>query len=306
LVQDYGNRDDLYKNNNSFDHKTPTIDPWAVDQNELSQRQYTPEGRPIEPTFGQKVKQFFAPLGVVAVVLVKYLKLVAPFLKTGLTMILSIWAYALIWGWRFAVGFVLLIFVHECGHLIAAKWCGLKVTTPAFIPFVGALITLKENPANAWIEALVGIGGPILGSIGAAACVGIYYLTNNPLFLALAYTGFFLNLFNLMPVGFLDGGRIVTALSPWLWIIGFIILVGYTIHRAIYFGQVNFLLVIIIVLSLPRLFSLFRRKTEEEQRYYEVPPARRMIMAAMYFGLIAFLVLGMEFSYISREALQNS
>ncbi|HEY1787109.1 MAG TPA: site-2 protease family protein [Verrucomicrobiae bacterium] len=279
----------------------------SVDQNqhEYAQREYAPDGRPIEPTLGQKIKKLFAPIGVALLVCLKFLakfKFLLPFLKTGATMLISIWAYALAWGWRFAVGFVLLIFVHECGHLIAAKWCNLKVTTPAFIPFVGALITLKEQPQNAWIEAVVGIGGPILGSVGAAVCVGIYYVTGNPLFLALAYTGFFLNLFNLMPVGFLDGGRVVTALSPWLWIVGFIILVGYTVSQ-IYTGHLNFLLVILIVLSLPRLFSLFRHRTEAEQRYYEVAPARRVIMAVMYFGLIALLVLGMEFTHISQDAL---
>jgi len=288
----------------SFDREAATIEPCAVDENEFSQRQYTPEGRPIEPTFGEKIKKFLAPLGVLGVVLLKYLKLVLPFLKTGATMLLSIGAYGLFWGWKFAVGFVLLIFVHECGHLLAAKRIGLKVGAPVFIPFMGALIALKEAPRNAWIEAQVGIGGPILGSVGAAVCLDIYYLTGNQLYLALAYTGFFLNLFNLMPVGFLDGGRIVTALSPWLWIAGFIILVGYTIYQAMNIGHVNFLLIIIIVFSLPRLFSLFRRKTEEEQRYYEVEPAQRFIMAVMYFGLIALLVLGMQFTFISRETLQ--
>lgn len=273
-----------------------------MDQNEYAQRQYTAEGRPVEPTFWQKTKKFFGPFGVAIVVCLKYLaklKFLLPFVKTGVTMFISMWAYALYWGWRFAVGFVLLIFVHECGHLIAAKKVGLKVTTPAFIPFMGALITLKEAPRNAWIEAVVGIGGPFFGTLGAAACVGIYYLTNNPLFLALAYTGFFLNLFNLMPVGFLDGGRIVTALSPWLWIIGFIVLIFMTITRF------NFVLLLIVVFSLPRLFFLFRRKTEEEQRYFEVTPGQRAIMAIMYFGLIAFLVLGMEMTHIQHETLQQ-
>src|SRR5436190_267033 len=110
------------------------------------------------------------------------------------------------------VGFVLLIFVHECGHLLAAKRLGLKVGAPVFIPFMGALIALKEAPRNAWIEAQVGIGGPMLGTLGAGICEVIYLAGGNPLFRALAYSGFFLNLFNLMPVGFLDGGRIVTAL----------------------------------------------------------------------------------------------
>jgi Zn-dependent protease len=273
-----------------------------VDQNEYSQRQYTSEGRPIEPTFWQKTKKFFGPVGVAIVVCLKYLaklKFLLPFVKTGATMLISMWAYALYWGWKFAVGFVLLIFVHECGHLIAAKKVGLKVTTPAFIPFMGALITLREAPRNAWIEAVVGIGGPLLGTVGAAVCVGIYYLTNNPLFLALAYTGFFLNLFNLAPISPLDGGRIVTALSPWLWIVGFIVLIFITITRF------NFLLLLIMVFSLPRLFSLFRKKSDEERRYFEVTPGQRAIMAIMYFGLIAFLVLGMEMTHIQRETLQQ-
>ena len=277
-----------------------------MDQNEYSQKQYDPEGRPVEPTLWQKIKKFFAPVGVALLIGLKFLakfKFLLPFLKTGLTMFVSVWAYAMFWGWQFAVGFVLLIFVHECGHLIVAKKVGLKVTTPAFIPFVGALITLREAPRNAWIEAQVGIGGPMLGAFGSAVCVGIYFLTDNPLFLALAYTGFFLNLFNLMPVGFLDGGRIVTALSPWLWIVGFLILVFYTITR-IYTGHFNVLLLAIIILSLPRLFSLFRKKSEEEQRYFEVTPGQRVTMALLYFGLILFLVLGMELTHVSRESLQ--
>ena len=128
--------------------------------------------------------------------------------------------------------------------------------------------------------------------------MGIYYLTGNPLFLALAYTGFFLNLFNLAPISPLDGGRIVTALSPWLWLVGFIILIFLTIFRF------NFILLIILVVSLPRLFSLFRKKSEAELRYFEVTPAQRLIMALMYFGLILFLVLGIEFTHVSRESLQ--
>src|SRR5205085_10596951 len=118
------------------------------------------------------------------------------FLKNGGTMLLTIWVYAQSMGWRFAAGFVLLILVHECGHLLAAKRLGLKVGAPVFIPFMGAFIALKEAPRNAWIEAQVGIGGPMLGTVGAAVCELIHVATNNPLFGALAYTGFFLNLFN--------------------------------------------------------------------------------------------------------------
>lgn len=286
---------------NSFDATDWVVNPNEVDPNDFLQRQYDSEGRPVEPTLWQKIKKFFAPVGVTLLVCLKFLakfKFLLPFLKTGGTMLISIWAYAMLWGWQFAVGFVLLIFVHECGHLIAAKWCGLRVTSPAFIPFMGALITLKEAPQNAWIEAVVGIGGPLLGTIGAIGCVEIYHLTGNPLFMALAYTGFFLNLFNLAPISPLDGGRIVTALSPWLWIVGYLVLIAMIIFRF------NFIVLLILLVSLPRLFSLFRRKSPEELRYFEVAPERRLMMGALYFGLILFLVLAMHASYVSRESLQ--
>jgi Zn-dependent protease len=258
---------------------------------------------PPESSASQNWKKLFWPLAVIGALLAKFKGLLLPFLKfipailkTGGTMLLSIWAYSMAWGWKYALGFVLLILVHECGHLLAAKRIGLKVGAPVFIPFMGAFIALKEAPKNAWIEAQVGIGGPLLGTVGAVVCYGISLLTHNPLFMALAYTGFFLNLFNLAPVGFLDGGRIVTALSPWLWVIG-IVIVGFLL-----FTHFNVLLLLIVVFSLPRLFFLFRRKTEEELRYFEVTPAQRWFMGALYFGLIAFLVVGMNLVHFIPQA----
>jgi Zn-dependent protease len=260
---------------------------------------------PIEPPPrqpGRGVKKAAGPLAVLAAILAKLkgfllvgLKFLPVLLKTGGTMFISIWIYAMRWGWRFAVGFVLLIFVHECGHLLVARRLGLKVGAPMFIPFVGALIALKEMPRNAWAEAQVGIGGPVLGSVGAAVCYAIYCLTGNGLFSALAYTGFLINLFNLAPIGFLDGGRIVTALSPWLWLVGTVII------GLMMFVHFNFLLLIIFVVSLPRLFSLFRKKSNEEARYFEVTPQQRWIMGGMYFGLIALLVAGMVASKVRTE-----
>ena len=237
---------------------------------------------------------------VTAALLIPVLKFFPVLLKTGGTMFLTIWLYAQTWGWWYALGFVLLIFVHECGHLIAAKRIGLKVGAPVFIPFMGAFIALKDAPRNAWVEACVGIGGPLLGSLGAALCEVLFRFTDQPIFRALAYTGFFLNLFNLAPVGFLDGGRIVTALSPWLWIVGFAIIVVMTILHP------NFVLFIILIFSVPRLFSLFRSKTDEQRRYFEVTPGQRWTMAIMYFGLIALLVVGMHLSHISPQDLQEA
>jgi Zn-dependent protease len=229
--------------------------------------------------------KFFAKLKFLVLPLLKFLPIL---LKSGGTMLLMIWIYTRIWGWQFAVGFVLLLLVHECGHLLVAKKFGLKVGAPVFIPFMGAFIALKEAPRNAWMEACVGIGGPMLGSLGALVCNSLGEIFDAPVFIALAWFGYFLNLFNLTPVGMLDGGRIVTALSRWLWLPGFAVL--------IWFGWKfpNFVVWLMVLLSLPRIYSLFRKRSEEERRYYEVAPAQRWTMSILYFGLIAVLVFGMH------------
>src|ERR1700736_1232751 len=254
---------------------------------------------PSRASWWTRLKKALGPVAVVGVVIAKFfaklkffilpaLKFLPILLKSGGTMLISIWAYALFFGWRFAVGFVLLMFVHECGHLIVAKKFGLPVSAPVFIPFMGAFILLKDQPSNAWMEACVGIGGPMLGSLGALACNSLGEIFDAPVFIALAWFGYFLNLFNLTPVGMLDGGRIVTALSRWLWIPGFALLV--------WFGwkYPNFVVWLMVFLSLPRIVSLFRKRTEEEKRYYEVTPAQRWTMSILYFGLIVTLVFGMH------------
>ena len=231
------------------------------------------------------IAKFFAKLKFLLLPLLKFLPIL---LKSGGTMLLMIWIYTRMWGWQFGVGFVLLLLVHECGHLLVAKKFGLKVGAPVFIPFMGAFIALKEAPRNAWIEACVGIGGPMLGSLGALASNSLGEIFDAPIFIALAWFGYFLNLFNLTPVGMLDGGRIVTALSRWLWLPGFAAL--------LWFGwkYPNFIVWLIVFLSLPRIYSLFRKRTEEERRYYEVTPGQRWIMSILYFGLIAVLVFAMH------------
>jgi Zn-dependent protease len=254
---------------------------------------------PQRETLWSRVKKTLAPLAVIAVMIAKFfaklkffivpaLKFLPILLKSGGTMLLMIWVYTAMWGWKFGVGFVLLLLVHECGHLIVAKKFGLKVGAPVFIPFMGAFIALKEAPRNAWMEACVGIGGPMLGSLGALVCNSLGEIFDAPVFIALAWFGYFLNLFNLTPVGMLDGGRIVTALSRWLWIPGFALLV--------WFGwkYPNFVVWLMVFLSLPRIVSLFRKRTEEEKRYYEVTPMQRWTMSILYFGLIATLLFAMH------------
>lgn len=239
--------------------------------------------------FFDRIKQSLASLLVGLMAMLKFAPIL---LKTGGTMFITIFLYAGIFGWTYAAGFVLLIFVHETGHLIAARMMGLKVGWPVFIPFMGALIALKEAPRNAWVEAVVGIGGPILGSVGAVAVWGIYYLTGNYIYLALAAAGALINLFNLIPMVPLDGGRIVTAISPWFWLLGLAVLVP------ILFYSANILLILILFLlmmnSFPRVIALFRKRTDVEQRYYECTPAQRWIISILYVALIAGLGLMMH------------
>jgi Zn-dependent protease len=242
---------------------------------------------------GVLILKFFAKIKFLVIPLLKFLPII---LKSGGTMILSIGVYALVFGWKFALGFVLLIFVHECGHLLIAQRFGLKVSAPVFIPFMGAFILLKDQPRNAWMEACVGIGGPILGGLGALVCNSMGELFDSPILLALASTGYFLNLFNLMPVGFLDGGRIATALSRWLWIPGLLLLLVFG------FTHPNLIVWLIVFTSLPRVFSLFRKRSEEEERYFEVTSVQRWTMSFLYFGLIAILALG---QYIAHNELAD-
>ncbi|MEP7071124.1 MAG: site-2 protease family protein [Verrucomicrobiota bacterium] len=250
-----------------------------------------------------KAKRALGPLAVIGAFLLKFfgqIKFILPvLLKSGGTMLLTIGAYAMVWGWKYAVGFVVLILLHECGHLIVAKHFGLKVSAPMFIPFVGAFIALKEAPRNAWMEAWVGIGGPLFGTLAAMVAHVAGLATGIPLLIAVAWSGYFLNLFNLAPVGMLDGGRIVTALSPWLWLPGFLLLawLGWT--------HPNVIIWILLIMALPRVISLFRRRTEEERRYFEVTPAQRLIMGAMYFGLITLLVFAMYVGQTQLHALPH-
>ena len=255
----------------------------------------------------EKIKKYLAPIGIVLLLLIKFgaklkflilpiLKFFPVLLKTGGTMLFSIWAYSLFWGWKFAAGLVILILLHEFGHLIAARLFRLKVGLPVFIPFMGALIALKEAPRHAWVEFWIAAGGPIFGGLASLGCHCIYFATGNEFFSALAYTGYFLNLFNLMPTGFLDGGRMVTALSPWLWLVGILIAGAFAVYRP------SFIIFLILLCSLPRLFSLFRKKTKEEQRYYEVTPFQRGVAAFVYFGLIFALGVGMLSAFVERTA----
>jgi Zn-dependent protease len=206
-------------------------------------------------------------------------------LLSGGSMLVSIAVYAEIFGWKYAVGFVLLLLCHEMGHYIAARQRGLDVGLPTFIPFVGAWLNLKNQCLNPETVAFVGMAGPLLGSTGAflVYLIAVYYQLH--WLLAIAYAGFVLNLFNLIPVVPLDGGHIVAVITPRIWIIGIPMLV------ALYFWRPSPLLIIIAILALPKAWAAIRGTTPAQTESQLTGNGLKARYAAEYLGLVCFLTL---------------
>jgi Zn-dependent protease len=210
-------------------------------------------------------------------------------------MLVSIAAYAWIWGWRFAVGFVLLLLVHELGHVVELRRQGIPASAPLFIPFLGAVVGMKQMPHDVWREARVALAGPILGSLGAAAVWAAGEALDSQLLVALAFTGFFLNLFNLVPVSPLDGGRAVAALHPALWAVGLAILLGLTIIWP------NPILILVLLLGGIEVWRRWREREDPRAReYYAIPAWQRAVVAVTYVGLAGLLALAMSATHIER------
>src|ERR1700733_4331924 len=238
------------------------------------------------------IAKFFSSIKGVLVLLPK-LKL----LTTAGTAFVSVAAYSLFWGWPFAAGFVVLLFVHEMGHVIQLRREGIKASAPMFIPFLGAAIFSKSLGENALAEARVGLAGPILGSLGAAAVAVVGALTDSSLLLALAYLGFLLNLFNLLPVVPLDGGRAMAAMSPWMWFVGFAALIPLAF---IFPNPIIFLILIFAGFETYKRWKLRRSASPEQQSYYRVRPIDRALVAGVYLALVALLVVGMHATLVAR------
>jgi Zn-dependent protease len=262
-----------------------------------------PLGPPFEPQKPPLLKRTLGPVLAAIVAFIakfKTLLLLLPKLKlltTFGTMLVSIAAYAVLWGFPFAVGFVVLLLVHEMGHVIQLRREGIKASAPMFVPFLGAVISARSLGDNAVAEARVGLAGPILGSVGALVCLLIWHATHNEIWEALAYIGFFLNLFNLLPVVPLDGGRAMAAMAPWMWFAGFAGLI------ALAFIVPSPIILIIILfggLETHRRWKLRKSATAEQRAYYRVSPRDRALIAAVYLSLIALLLVGMHATFVHR------
>ena len=267
---------------------------------------------PIEPlppsaAFGKQkrpwLREKLGAIGAAIIALLAKLKailLLLPKIKllsTAATALVSVGAYSLLRGWQFAAGFVVLLFIHEMGHVFALRREGIKASAPMFIPFLGAMISARSLGDNALAEARVGLAGPILGSIASAVVAVVGLVTHTGLLEALGYIGFFLNLFNLLPVVPLDGGRAMAAMAPWMWFLGFGVL------AALDFIAPNPVLLIITLFAGFELYRRWERRrnpTPAQTAYYKVSPRNRMLVGAVYIGLIVVLAVGMHFTYLHR------
>lgn len=260
--------------------------------------------KPIQPGSGRTatLKRFGAPIVAALIFIATKLKailIVLPKIKvltTSGSMLVSVAAYQLIFGWAFAVGLVLLLLVHEMGHVFQLRREGIKASAPMFIPFLGAVISAKSMGDDAAAEARVGLAGPILGSLAALVPLGIWLATGSDFWRALAYLGFLLNLFNLLPILPLDGGRAMAALSPYLWFAGFAGLI------ALFFFLPNPILLIILLLGGMESWRRWKgRKEPEAQAFHAVPRRTRVLVAVTYLALAAALAFGVSETFFARS-----
>ncbi len=200
------------------------------------------------------------------------------YLITAGTMLASIALYSTYLGWRFAAGIVLLLFIHEMGHVVAIKRLGQQVTAMVFVPFMGAYVQHKKlsSPAE---NAQIAIMGPAAGMLGGLAFGAAYGMTGSPLWLVLAYYSFLINLFNLSAIPFLDGGRITVIIPPKILLCGLLATV-----------IVNFKFPIcwlLLLFALPQITERWRSGTIDPA----LPISRRdqQTYTLAYFGLTLFL-----------------
>jgi len=267
-------------------------------------RDYEPiqPGRGRSGSFTEKAKKLLGPIAIAVIAFAskaKAILLLLPKIKllsTSATMLVSIAAYSLIWGWSFAAGFVILLLVHEMGHVIQLRREGIEASAPMFIPFFGAFVAAKSMGDDAGAEARVGLAGPVLGSLACLVPLAIWQATGNEYWQALAFVGFFLNLFNLLPVLPLDGGRAMAALSPWVWYAGYAALVALT------FVFPNPVMILILLLGGMETWHRFKnRNTPEAKAFHDIPRSTRIGVAVVYLGLAALLALGMSETFLERD-----
>jgi Zn-dependent protease len=214
--------------------------------------------------------------------------------KFAASMLVSVVAYAFIFGWWYAVGFVALIAVHEFGHVVVLRMQGVKSTLPTFVPFMGAFVKVKSRQRSVAHEAASALAGPVAGTLGAIATLELSHVFDSQLLRALAYTAFFLNLFNLVPALPLDGGRVAGALHPALWFVG---LGGALVFE---FIHPSIIVPFILFLGVMEIARRWKSGRLVDPSYYSIPPGVRVAIGSAYLAVGAICLWGMDVAYVRR------
>jgi Zn-dependent protease len=220
------------------------------------------------------------------------------FLPKFFALFLSIWFYALFFGWKFGIVFVLLILVHELGHYMTFRNFGIQADLPFFIPGFGAFVARRGPAPSLTIDALAALAGPVYGLAAAGVCYFVAVSTHEPFWLAAAYTGFLLNAINLLPVPPLDGGNIAGAINPRLWIVGAIAFLAFVLVFRIWVGL--FIVVLVGISAYPRIRAMLAGYIDP--RFAQVPPSSRIAIAVAYFLTLAVAVGGAAATYFDPRA----
>lgn len=213
--------------------------------------------------------------------------------KTLVSMVIAVAVYTWTWGFPFALGFIAMLFIHEMGHVYVIRRYGIKTSAPMFIPFVGAVINMEESPKS-WDEAMIGFGGPLAGGLASFTTMGLAMCLESQMIQRIAFVSFVLNLFNMLPMRPMDGGRIIQAVSPWIHVLGCVVgLVLTFVLASPLLGIMTFL----GIAEIAPLFKLGRQK--------EIPTLDRMVVGVAYLVTIAALIYGAEATFLPDLAIKT-
>ncbi|MGO8670044.1 MAG: Clp protease N-terminal domain-containing protein [Capsulimonadaceae bacterium] len=228
----------------------------------------------------------------------KFLVIFGKLLLTGGSMFLSIFLWSYAFGWPMAIGFVLSIFVHECGHAFAGRLRGIPISGMVFVPFMGAVVVHARGGKSVVEDAFIGIMGPVFGTLYGVGCVLVFFTTHNPFWLALASMVFFINLFNLAPTVPLDGGWIIPVFSPKAMVLGLVLLVPICIYSH------NYLILLLGLLSIPRIKAGWKADPRTST-FFQATSRDRWTYGIAYLGLAAFLAAGSAWVDVMFQATRS-